>query len=378
MRMKFYGDDVFSESNQVAVKVIVSAPTTKLTWKSDNTFVEGTNTFKVLLTDTNNIALPGKLVKLTINSNTYSATTDSNGYATFRVSLNHGDYTASYSFAKDSLHKASSGSTKIKVNKILTLDDAYGYFVFGRDMYNVDLNSLAADGTTDLFLNYFAIEKHGRSAVENWIASVNRLGMRVHIWMQVFYEGSWTNPISGGSYNTGFFNAKIDEARSYASLNGVSGILLDYLRYPGTAYKTGGGTGAISYFTKLVTDEIHNVNSKLIVSASLMPETTSSEYYYGQDYSAISRYVDVVMPMIYKGNYGTSTSWIKTTAKWYADNSNGAKLWTALLAYRSDDDETLIPTSELTNDIYNALGGGSDGVILFRYGLSNLINFNNL
>ena len=378
VRMKFYGNDVFSESNQVIAKVIVSTSTTKLTWKSSNTFVEGTNTFKVLFTDTNNIPLPGKVIKLTINSRTYSATTDSNGYATFTTSLTSGEFTVSYSFAKDSLHKASSGSTKIRVNKRLTLDDAYGYFVFGRDMTNVNLNTLASQGTTDLFLNYYAFEKHGRTAVENWIARANNLGMRVHIWMQVFYEGSWVNPVSGGSYNTAFFNSKISEAQTYANVKGVSGILLDYLRYPGTAYKTSGGTGAISYFTKLITEKIHKVNSKIIVTATLMPETTSSAYYYGQDYSAISSYVDVVMPMIYKGNYGKSTSWIKSTANWYAVNSKGAKVWTALLAYRSDGDETLIPTSELTNDVYNALGGGSDGVILFRYGLSNLINFKKL
>ena len=374
VKIKYYGNGTYRESNQAAVKIVVSNPTTKLTWKSSNYFTEGKVTFKVLFTDTSNVALPGKVVKLTINSKTYSATTDSNGYATFTISLNHGTYTASYSFASDGLLKASSGSAKVILNKRLTLDNVYGYFVFGSDMKNVNLKQLAADGTTDLILNYYAIEKHGKSSVENWIANANNFGMRVHIWMQVYYEGSWVNPVSSGDYN----NQKIAEAQSYARIKGVSGIVLDYLRYPGNAYKTSGGTDAISRFTKSITNEIHKINSALIVSATPMPETTVSEYYYGQDYSAISSYVDVVIPMVYKGNYGKSTSWIKSTADWYVDNSRGAKVWTALLAYRSDDDGTWIPTSELINDINNARYAGSSGVILFRYAMTNLIDFKNL
>ncbi len=30
----------------------------------------------------------------------------------------------------------------------------YGYFVFGKDMLNVDLTALHNNGVTDLFLNY--------------------------------------------------------------------------------------------------------------------------------------------------------------------------------------------------------------------------------
>ena len=378
VKMAFYGTGSNAASNQAIAKVIVSNPTTKLTWKSGNSFVEGINTFKILLTDTSNVALPGKVVKLSVDSETFSATTDSNGYATFNVKVSSGKYTVSYSFPKDKLHEASKGSAKITVTKNLNLDDAYGYYVFGSDMKNVNLKSLADGGTTDLFLNYYAFEKHGKSAVESWIKSANKLGMRVHIWMQAFYEGSWVNPVAGGSYNYDYFDEKIEEAKYYAKINGVSGIHMDYLRYPGNAYNTGGGTSAISKFTKLITEELHKINPNLIVSAALMPETTSNSYYYGQDYSALSSYLDVVMPMIYKGNYGKSTSWIKSTAKWYADNSRGAKVWSVIQAYISDDDAKKLPIAELNTDIRSAISGGSDGVILFRYGLSNLANFNDM
>ena len=35
-----------------------------------------------------------------------------------------------------------------------------------------------------------------------------------------------------------------------------------------------------------------------------MPEGSSNSYYYGQDYSQMSKYLDFIVPMIYKGNYG--------------------------------------------------------------------------
>ena len=318
-------------------------------------------------------------VNVNINGKTSSVKSNGNGQvkvsaADFPVGVN----TVTISYDGSNEYYPASATVEVVI-PVTVPDNATGYFVFGADMKNVNLNTLASNGVTDLFLNYYAIEKHGKSAVETWIASANKMGIRVHIWMQAFYDnGTWVNPVLNGSYNTEFSNYKIDEAQSYAKIKGLSGILLDYLRYPGEAYNTAGGTAAISKFTKLISDEIRKVNPALIVSATLMPETNTMAHDYGQNYSAISKYVDVVMPMIYKGNYGKSTSWIKSTAKWYVDRSKGAKVWTVLQSYNSDSDTTKLSESSLTTDIKNALSGGSDGVIIFRYGLTNLIDFNDL
>jgi len=249
----------------------------------------------------------------------------------------------------------------------------YGYYVFGRDMKSVDLNKVASYGTTDLFLNYYAFSAHGKSAVESWIASAKKVGIRVHIWMQVFNDGGWHNPI-----DTTFTNEKIEEAKMYARVKGVSGVSFDYLRYPGNAYKTSGGTAAISRFVKKVTEEIHKINKNIIVSAALMPEETSSTYYYGQNYTALSTYLDAVLPMIYKGNYHSGSSWIGSTTKWYVENSKGAAVWSTLQSYRSDDDATPLPKDEINNDAKIATKAGAPGVVSFRYGLSAMINFKGL
>ena len=376
---KFNGDSKVNSKAGSSSITVKERAATKITWKSGTTFYQGAQSYKVLLQDSNNKALAGKVLKLTVNSKTYSATTTSSGYATFSVNVAPGNYSVSVSYpaSGDNNNAPSSRSVKISVEKKTTT--GYGYWVYGEDMKSVNLNSLASQGTTDLFLNYAAISKHGQSAVESWISSANKLGMRVHIWMQAFYQGgSWTNPVKNGSPNTAFFAKKISEAETYAKIKGVSGIHFDYLRYPGTAYKTTGGTAAISEFVKQACDAIHKINSNLIVSCALMPETTSNAYYYGQDYSVISQHMDVVIPMIYKGNYGKASTWITTTAKWFVDNSKGAQVWAGLQGYKSDSSVVKLSASELKTDAQAALDGKAPGVIIFRFGVSNLLDFKSL
>ena len=88
--------------------------------------------------------------------------------------------------------------------------------------------------------------------------------------------------------------------------------------------------------------------------------------------------MDVVIPMIYKGNYNKDTSWISTTTKWFVDNSKGAKIWAGIQTYRSDDDLTILPEAELFNDARSAVSAGASGLVLFRWGLTNFIDFNAL
>ena len=369
---------VNSKTGSTEITVKERTPTT-VTWKSGTSFYQGSQSYKVLLKDSSGKALANKIVKLTVNSKTYSATTSSSGYATFSVNVGPGNYTVSYNFeaSGDNDYAPSSGSTKISVAKKDTT--GYGYWLFGGDMKSVNLKSLATQGTSDIFLNYYALEAHGQSAVESWIASANKVGIRVHIWMQTFYSGgSWVNPVKNGAVNTAFFNQKISEAQKYAKIKGVAGIHLDYLRYPGNAYKTSGGTAAISEFTRQVATAVHNIDSGLIVSCAMMPETTSNAYYYGQDISALSKYLDVIIPMIYKGNYGKTSSWITTTTKWFVQHSNGAKIWAGLQSYKSDDDVTKLSASDLKKDTQAALNGNGDGAIIFRWGITNFINFNSL
>lgn len=248
--------------------------------------------------------------------------------------------------------------------------NGFGYWLFGTNMKSVNLGSLSKQGTTDIFLNFYAIKYHGEHEVISWIAKANKLKIRVHIWMQVFYNGDWINPLNAN------LNSIINEAKKYARMSGVSGVHFDYIRCPGTATKS--RTQKINEFVKLVVAGIHQINPKCILSAALMPETISSERYYGQDYSVMSRYLDVVVPMIYKGNYKEDNSWIRKTAEWYVKNSKGASVWAGIQSYRSDSDTTQLSETQLKNDAQAGLNGGAKGVIIFRWGISYKLNFNSL
>lgn len=237
----------------------------------------------------------------------------------------------------------------------------YGYWVFGRDMTNVNLSDLKNKGVTDIFLNYYAFTTHGESKVLSWIKEAKQNNINVHIWVQAFYDGEWHNPKTTDLTN------KKNEIKKYANLDGVYGIHLDYLRYPGTAYKTDGGSDAITQFVK----EVHNQNPNTILTCAVMPES-ELKYYYGQDLEALGKIVDAIVPMAYKGNYNKGTDWLKSIT---SNFGKYATIWTGLQAYKSDENTSLLSVDELKNDIKSCLDGGAKGIILFRYGLTQNIDF---
>ncbi len=101
----------------------------------------------------------------------------------------------------------------------------------------------------------------------------------------------------------------------------------------------------------------------------------SNVYYYGQNLTKMSEYVDVIVPMAYKGNYKKDRHWIKNTSSSFKKAIGGkAQLWVGLQAYRSDNDIRKWSKSALTKDIKYAFKGGADGIVLFRYGLTRFVN----
>lgn len=237
----------------------------------------------------------------------------------------------------------------------------FGYWVFGKDMNNLDLKALKNNGVTDIFLNFYAFTAHGESKVLSWIKNANANKINVHIWVQCFYDGEWYNPKNMD------LTAKLKEIKKYAGLSGVKGVHLDYLRYPGNAYKTNGGAEAITAFVK----KVRSQNPKTFLSCAVMPEQ-SDKYYYGQDIDALGTIVDAIVPMQYKGNYEAGTTWLESTTKLFASK---AKIWSGLQSYKSDDNPTQLSASELQKDIKTCLNKGAQGAIIFRYGISPNINF---
>lgn len=240
----------------------------------------------------------------------------------------------------------------------------FGYWVFGKDMNNVPLETLKKNGVTDIFLNYYAFTAHGESKVLAWIKNAKTNGINTHIWVQCFYDGEWHNP------KTTNLTSKLKEIKKYANLTNVYGVHLDYLRYPGNAYKTDGGADAITAFVK----KVRSQNPKTFLSCAVMPES-DDKYYYGQDIASLGKIVDAILPMQYKGNYNAGTSWLTSTTKQF---SKDATIWSGLQTYKSDDDETQLSSKELLNDSKTCISAGAKGAILFRYGITPNVNFTSL
>lgn len=376
IRYSFAGGNNIKKSNGCKTIILKKGMPITINAISSLTFRENVKTpYKVKVIDARGNPVVGKII-FKIAGREYVKTIDKNGIATLNIKAKAGTYKVASYHKKDFKYNYRYLSKNIK---IIDISKDNGFWIFGSDMNNVDLKTLYKYGTKHIFLNYYALKLHGKANVEKFIAKAGNYGINVHIWMQIFYDGDWISPVyDDGSYKYSFFNSKINEAKYYASLKGVAGIHMDYLRFPGTAYKHPNGANAINYFTKELANAVHKINSKLIVSAAVMPEVESNYYYYGQDIPTLSKYLDAIIPMVYKGNYNSGTNWIKTTTAAFVKQSKGAEIWTGLQAYRSDSDVTVLSSAELLRDAQAAISGGAGGVISFRWGVSRFINFASL
>ena len=358
--------------------VTVKAPqkTTLTVGDKDINYRQGSKClFYVVLKDNKGKALKNQIVTFKVNGKAYNVKTDKNGYAKIFVSLKKGKHKIKYSFNKNAPYLSSSGSYKVKVKA--KMGKGNGYWLWSAHMKNVNLKSLAKKGTKQILLHVHAIAQYGKASVVSFIKKAHKYGIKVHLWMQVCYNGGkWVRPVNkDGSLKYGFMNKKISEAKSYAKIKGVDGIHFDYVRFGGTAHLYKTSVKAINYFVKKTSIKIHKINSKCIVSAAVMPEPKMMHYYYGQDIPTMSKYVDAIIPMVYKGNYGKTTSWVKSVTKTFASQSNGAQIWTGLQSYKSDNNAKKLSQSTLIKDARAAKNGGAAGVILFRIGISCNFNF---
>lgn len=375
----FLGDDNYtSSSGNSAITVKPNIETHLNVVNKDAKYVDGSNiVIKLKLTDDDGNAVRGQYVSIKIDR-TYTAKTDSNGIATFTLKLKEGVYTVQYSFSKTGKYASTSGSYKITVKP--NLSNGNGYWVTMWDMKKVNLKKLSKKGTKHIFLLHSVFSHYGKSAVVKWIKTAHKYGMKVHIWIAVFFKnGKFIHPSSkGGKINYKHMNKVIKKAKSYVSTGVVDGIHFDYIRFPGTAYKYKNAVKAINYFTKKASNTLHNKKPNIIVSAAVMAEPLAMKHYYGQDIPTMSKYLDVIVPMVYKGNYHASSKWIKKTTKKFVKMSKGAKIWSGLQSYVSDSNLHKRSYKDLFNDAKNAKKGGASGIILFRWGMSKLINFKKL
>lgn len=333
------------------------------------------NAFIVRLLDVNGKAVKNQNVTFKVNGKTYFAKTDNSGYAEVYLSLKKGNYNVKYSFAKNSPYLSSSGSCKIKVKSSIAKGN--GYWVWASHMKGVNFKKLSKLGTKHIFLHVHSIAVYGKSYISSWAKKAHKYGLKVHLWMQICYNGGkWIRPVNkDGSIKYLFLNKKISEAKKYSKIKNIDGIHFDYVRFGGTAHLYKTSTKAINYFVKKASVGIHKSKPNCIVSAAVMPEPSMMHYYYGQDIPTIGKYVDVIVPMAYKGNYGKQTSWITQVVSTFKKQSKSAVIWAGLQSYHSDDNVKKLSKAQLLKDAKAAKSGGATGTMWFRVGITNYLNF---
>lgn len=373
----YYAGDsnILPTNGSVTIKVKSGMPT-KISNAGSKVFrIKKTGKFKIKLTDSRGNVLTSKKVTFKVNGKKYTKKTNSKGIAIIKIKLKFGSYKVKVSFSKTSVYNKASKTFTIKVKPAQARNN--GMWLFGKDMKKVNLNKLQKYGFKHILLNFKALELHGKSTVEKWIRDAKSHGIKVHLWMQVFYEnGKWKNPVKNGKINYNLIKAKVKEAKKYAKVKGVGGVHFDYVRYPGNAYNYNHAVKAVNTFIKKATKTVHKVNKKIIVSAAVMPEPSSMKHYYGQDIPTMGKYLDAIVPMVYKGNYKAGTKWIKFVTKTFKKQSKKAQIWTGLQSYKSDSKLAKLSAKELMGDADASALAGANGIILFRYGLFNYINFN--
>lgn len=371
------GDNMTAPSNGTA-KITVKSPI-KTKFQIVDKYVnyrQGLKSvFQVRLLTTGGSAVKNQAVTIKAGGKTYSTKTNSRGYATVFLSLKKGTRKVTYSFKSSNPYLSSSGSTKLKVKG--SIGKGNGYWLWPEHMKKVSFKTLKKTGTKHIFLQASAFNYYGKSGVTSWIAKAKKYGIKVHIWMQIFYNGKWIKPVNkDGSLKYSYMNKKVTQAKKYAKIKGVAGIHFDYVRFGGTAYNYETSTKAINYFIKKACVEVRKVSPNCILSASVMPEPGMVDYYYGQNVEYMSKYLDVITPMAYKGNYGKNTEWITYVTAAFKLESNGAQIWTGLQTYKSDTNPAKLTSSTLLKDAKAAMSGGAKGVVLFRIGLTKYLNFN--
>jgi len=246
-----------------------------------------------------------------------------------------------------------------------------GIWLKAEDTSTITVSELKNANITDIFVkaNRISIPTY-QSVLKDLITKFQNSGIRIHAWITCFKDanGNWIDPANTTQRKT-LLDFITDITKNYS----IDGIHLDYVRYSGVgdnaANKHPGATDTITSFVKEVYDTVKAIKPKMAVSAAVMPEGANNANVYGQDYKALAPYLDFIVPMLYRGNYGQNTAWIGSATKYIVDQVGGTPVIAGIQTYVSDYDTTQLTADELNQDIKSAKDNGASGYVLFRYGM---------
>lgn len=311
------------------------------------------------ITKINGSLLPKFNIKLTVNgcnvSKTYNPTTNT-------------QYSVSLTFNKAGDVKVTAYTYNAKVQKEVSIKsrlfDTKITSLFVQMQSSVSSSNVKAwvnAGITDVYV-LTGVSSSNTNKLRQVISLCKNTNIRVHAWVICF---STDNGFNIGSSRQNLVKSFI---KKVIQIDGVDGICLDYVRYSGTRANV--DSSVVTNFVKSVNSIVKGYDNSLIISACVFAEKAATKVYYGQDYAALSKYVDVLLPMAYKYDYGQDRSWLKSVTAYVVAQAKYSKVVTTIQTYKeSGGSYTTLSKSELEADAKAVMSAGSYGYCLFRYGL---------
>ncbi len=262
-------------------------------------------------------------------------------------------------------------------------------WLWGSHMKEAPIQEWAEKGYGHVLLNEAAFSKWTAEEVYAFVEDCKEIGIVPHVWFQCFYkDGKWAYPVDDENkvIKQDFFDDLVARASDYVS-KGFQGVHLDYIRFGGTAHKHDypeaglRATDVVTECCRQLNVALKAIDPKVILSAALMPEI-GSEHLYGQNPAAMGKYLDVLMPMVYRYGYAgedKSLEWVYEVTDWFEANSDQADVWVGIQTYSVNlEDGSVIPLDkeQLLSDCEDLKNTNATGVVLFRHGLGDFPDLN--
>ncbi len=314
-------------------------------------------------TDTDGKALRLTPLNLVINGNVFKVITDDNGTFTKNYSNKKDTITVELSYNGNQRYVGAKLSKSLyvgasKTNRIFKTRQTpvASVFVSG-DVYQSHVDKWVKAGITDVYVR--AKEAGNQTAtLRKTISLCKNTNIKVHAWIIVFRDDQkWDHSPATQKKMKNFIS-------SVMKINGVEGIVLDYIRYSGL-HPDEVKPSLITNYVKEVNEMAKTYDKRMEVSCCIMPEVKSLEYYYGQDVQAMDKYCDYLVVMAYKNAYNENTQWMVDITKALKSKESHAKVVTSLATYKDFWGHDLMSVKEIVYDINAILKAGSYGYSIF-------------
>ena len=346
-------------SNWVIMTLDVNSVNVNQTSKTTISFNQVSNGKSISSFNANNIG--NFNVALSINgcgvTKTYNGITSNGAYSVSNKFTSMGSVAVTASSYNVKLKDTIYVKSKLINSKITSL-----FVQIGASVSSSTVKTWVNNGVTDVYVQTTA--STGNTAKLKQVVSLcKNTNIRVHGWVICFYTGNGFDISSSRQNLVKNFISKV------IRISGVDGICLDYVRYSGSN-PSSVNANKVTNFVKEVKTLMNNYDSNLILSACVFAEGAGTKTYYGQDYAALSPYVDVMLPMAYKYDYNAGRSWLKSVTSYVVNHAKYSKVVTVLQTYKETSSGLIqLSKSELEVDAQAVMGVGSYGYSLFRYGL---------